>query len=175
MRFARENIPKNNEKMAEYANRSRLPHNFAVNDKVLLSAKNLALEESRGSRKLHPKFCGPLVITEKISNVAFRLELSGPMKIRWIHNAFHVSLLKPFVEDVFQRDPAPELAVQFADGTKEYEVEAILSHRKRRGKTQYLEKWKGYEAQESTCQSAADLQNANDLLKTYKASTQPSF
>ena len=160
--------------MAEYVNRSRLPDNFAVNDKVLLSTKNLALEEGSGSRKLHHRFCGPFVITEKIKNVAFRLEFSEPMQIRGIHNAFHVSLAKPFVEVVFQREPAPEPAVQFADSTEEYEVEAILFHCKRRGKTQHLVKWKGYDHQENTQQSAADVQNANDLLETYKASTQPS-
>ena len=40
------------------------------------------------------------------------------MKIRGIYNAFQVSLLKIFVEDVFERDPAPEPAVQFADARK---------------------------------------------------------
>ena len=159
-RFAQENIQKNNLKMAEYANKSRLPHEFAVNDKVWLSTKNLSIEEGSGSRKLHPKFCGPFVISEKINNVTFRLELSAPMKARGIHNTFHVSLLKPFVEDPFTRDPAPEPAVHFADGHVEYEVEEILSHRKRRGKTQYLVKWKGYPSHENTWQSTKDLENS---------------
>ena len=170
-KFAQENIQKQNIRMAEYANKSRLPHNFAVNDKVWLSTKNLSIEDGSGSRKLHPKFCGPFVIKEKISEVTFRLALSEPMKARGIHDAFHVSLLKPFVEDTFQRDPAPEPAVHFADGHQEYEVEAILSHRKRRGKIQYLVKWKGYADHENTWQSTKDLENAKDILEDYKASS----
>ena len=84
--------PEEQHRMAEYANKSRLPHNFAVNDKVWLSTKNLSIEEGSGSRKLHPKFCGPFVIIEKINNVTFRLKLSEPMIARRIHNAFHVTL-----------------------------------------------------------------------------------
>ena len=168
-KFAHENIQKQNIRMAEYANKSRLPHDFAVNDKVWLSTKNLSLEEGSGSRKLHPKFCGPFTIKEKINNVTFRLEISAPMKARRIHDAFHVSLLKPFAEDPFQRDPQPEPAITITDGHDEYEVEQILAHRKRRGKTQYLVKWKGYADHENTWQSAKDLENAEDILQEYSA------
>ncbi len=74
---------------------------------------------------------------KKINDVAFSLELSEPMKQKGIHDTFHVSLLKPYVDDKFDRDPAPEPAMIFADGHQEFEVEQVLSHRKRRGKTEF--------------------------------------
>ena len=173
-KFAYENIQKQNIRMAKYANKSRLPHNFSLNDKVWLSTKNLSLEDGSGSRKLHPKFCGPFHIIEKINDVTFRIDLSEPMKARRIHDTFHVSLLKPFVEDPFARDPAPEPAIEFPDGHQEYEVEAILAHRKRRGNIQYLVKWKGYADHENTWQNVKDLEHAKDLLGKYKASSRCS-
>ena len=82
--------------------------------------------------------------------------------------------MKPFVEDQFVRDPQPEPAVMFADGHQEYEIEPILSHKKRRGKTQYLVKWKGFADHENTWQSASDLQNDHELLQDYEASSRCS-
>lgn len=170
VKFAFDNIQRQNQKMAEYANKSRLPHNFKVGDQVWLSTKNLSLEDGSGCRKLHPKFCGPFRILERITDVTFRLELSEPMKAKGIHNAFHVSLLKPFVKDKFSRDDEPSPAVIFEDGHEEYEVEEILAHRTKRGKSQYLVKWKGYGDHENTWQDKEDLVNCPDKIKTYEAS-----
>ena len=121
-----------------------MPHNFQVNDKVWLSTENLSLEDGSGTRKLHPKFCGPFRITEKISDVTYRLELPDPMKAKVIHNAFLVRLLKPFVEDIFGRYDKPLPPIKMDDGHVEYEVEQILAKKKVRGRYQYLVKWKGY-------------------------------
>ena len=93
------------------------------------------------------------------------------MKAQDINDSFHVSLLKPFVQVIFQRDPVQEPALQFADSREEYEVEALLSHRKRWGKTQYLVKWKGYPDHENTGQSTSALENAKETLEAYKASS----
>lgn len=172
--FARENIRKRNIKMAEYANKSRIPHQFAVNDKVWLSTKNLSLSDGFGSKKLHPKFCGPFTITKKINDVAFTLDLSEPMKQKGIHNTFHVSLLKPYVEDRFNREPVPPPAIALDDGTQEFEVEKILAHRRRRNKQEYLVKWKGYPDHENTWQTINDLQNAKQAIVDFNASSRCS-
>lgn len=66
--------------MAEYANRFLIPHHFEVGDNVWLSTKNLAIPHGSGSRRLQPKNCGPFVITKKIHDVTFQLDLSEPMK-----------------------------------------------------------------------------------------------
>ena len=57
------------------------------------------------------------------------------MKARKIHYAFHISLLKPYHEDIFQRYVEPPPPIQLADGSEEYEVDSILEKRKKNGKT----------------------------------------
>ena len=168
---ARNQIVKANSKAAEYANKRRNPSTFKVGDKVWLSTKNLSLEDGSGSRKLNPKYCGPFEISEDINGVTYRLKLSQPMTQRGIHNAFHASLFKPFYEDEFKRKTPPPEPMIFKDGHEEYEVEKILSHRKLRGKTQYLVKWKGYADHENSWLSESDLENANELLQLYKRSS----
>ena len=169
-KFAQDHIKKQNNSMAEYANRFRKQHSFKVGDKVWLSTKNISLEDGSGTRKLHPKFCGPLEISEKINDVTFRLLLSEPMKLRRIHDTFHVSLLKPYVEDTFGRNQDPPPPLQFADGHQEYEVEEILAHRKKHGKSQFLVKWKGYPDHENSWEPEQNLENSQALLAKYQAS-----
>ena len=53
--------------------------------------------------------------------------------------------------------------------TFEYEVKAILSTIKKRGKVFYFVKWKGYPDHENTPQSNEDLTNVKELLNSFKA------
>ena len=55
-KFARNRIVSQNEKMAEYSYRSRIPHKFKKGDIVLISTKNLSLEDGSSKRKLNRKF-----------------------------------------------------------------------------------------------------------------------
>ena len=94
-------------KMAKYANKSRSSHSFSVNDCVLLSTKNLSIEDRSGMRKLHLKFCGPFKIIERIYNLSFRLKLSEPIKARRIDDVFYCSLFKPYIPDKCSWDDKP--------------------------------------------------------------------
>ena len=172
-KFAYDRITRQNRKMAEYANKSRIPHDFKVNDLVWLSTKNLSIEDGSGIRKLHPKFCGPFKITKRINDVAFKLELSEPMKARGIHDTFHCSLLKPYNPDTFGRYDKPLPPIQIQDGI-EYEVEAILDSKLIRGKPHFLVKWKGYGDHENTWQTREDLHNSRELLNAYETSRRRS-
>lgn len=167
-KIAKDNIAKRNESMSVQANKKRLPVPFKVNDKVLLSTKHLSLEDGSGSRKLHPKFCGPFEITEKINAVTFRLNLPQPLINKKIHNAFHSSLLKPFAEDLFERSEKPQPAIQLEDGSMEYEVEKIVSQRLRHGRKQYLVKWTGYANHENTWLPATEMRNCKDVVKRFQ-------
>ena len=168
-------ITKQNETAARYANRHRLPHSFEIGDKVWLSTKNITLEDGSGSRKLNPKYCGPIKITEKVNDVTVRLDLSQPMIERGIHNAFHVSLLKPFQKDKFDRTEPPAPPIEFDDGHIEYELEKILNHRKRRNQVQYLIKWRGYSDHENSWIPEQNLENSPDLINAYKKNAKLSI
>jgi hypothetical protein len=60
--------------------------------------------------------------------------------------------------------PSPDLI----DGEEEFEIEAIISHRKLWNKLQYLVSWKGYPSSDNSWLPEKDLTNAKEILKTYK-------
>jgi len=50
----------------------------------------------------------------------------------------------------------------------EYEVEKILSKRKRYGKVEYLVQWKGYMVEEDTWEKEGNLGNAREAVEDYE-------
>jgi len=66
-------------------------------------------------------------------------------------------------------DPPPPVEI---DGEEEYEVEEVLDSRRRRGRLEYLVKWKGYDNTEEsmTWEPVANLKNSKDLVIKYLAS-----
>ena len=94
---------------------------FSVGDKVLLSTRNLLL---KGSRHLRDHYCGPFVVTERIGETAYRVDLQGK-GLDAIHDIFHVSLLHPYLSKGLATEVPP---VQL-DGELEYEIAAIKGHR----------------------------------------------
>jgi Chromo (CHRromatin Organisation MOdifier) domain len=132
-----------------YANRSRRDFQFGVGDAVLLSTKYFISEAFRERRrKIAAKFAGAYEIIEVISPVSYRLQL--PVGIN-SHDVFHASMLKPYHGDAnTERATLPPLPVVMQDGEEEFEVEYIISHRRHRGKFQYLVKWLGWPLSEST-------------------------
>ena len=166
-RTAVEAIKRANTSRSDYANRRRRPCAIAVGDMVLLSTKHLMPESFQGARKLMPKFSGPYRVTEAINDVTFRLDLPQPILDRKVHNAFHSSLLKPYHPDPYGRLPPVPPPVPIPDGSVEYEVERILRSRRRRGRQQYLVKWKGYDNSENSWVSRQDLSNAPDALRDF--------
>ena len=112
-----------------------------------------------------PRRTGPFTVKNKLGPVTYELNLPKSWKI---HNRFHVTLLTPVEEnDIYGKHfqkPPPELV----HGEEEWEVEAIINHRVRRGKRHYLVHWKGYPASERTWENTRDLKNSQELLDEYK-------
>lgn len=78
---------------------------------------------------------------------AYELLLQEKYKI---HPVFHVSLLKSAVPDPFPGHNLDPPAPIMIDDKEEYEIEAVMDCRRRRGSIWYLIKWKGYSPEESS-------------------------
>ncbi len=107
----KKHIERANRYSSTYANRRRRPLEFRVDNLVLLSTANLPLPPPL-TRKLAPRWLGPIRVLARIGTVAYRLEL--PPSLARLHDVVHVSLLKKFKG----KAPAPRPPV-FACGDDE--------------------------------------------------------
>ncbi len=143
-------------------------HTFQIRDKVMLSTWNLNLRLTH-SCKLIPKWIGPFTIKAHKQENSFKLDLPDTYHI---HKIFHVSLIKPYLENDDQEFPnhhqEPPTPILVNDQL-EYEAKRILKKRTRHGKTEYLVEWKGYHLEDSTWEPLSNLDNASDLIKEFNS------
>jgi hypothetical protein len=158
------------QKQAEYANTHRRHVSFNVGDRVWLSTEHLHLA-STNSQKLQHRWCGPFRIIKKLSDVSYKLKLTGTLATSKVNATFHVSYLRPFIEfDRFAHDPddLPPIAEWHEDGSAMYEVESIITHRLYRNRLQYYIKWYNYDAQDATWEWADSIAStAPDIVADY--------
>ncbi|MCO5576630.1 hypothetical protein L7F22_030445 [Adiantum nelumboides] len=109
----RETLQKSQEPQTKAADRHRRDLKLKENDWMLLRFEKARLRKKKGKERLFPKlrmrYYGPFQIIVRINELSFRLRLRDTWKI---HNAFHVSLLKPFrgdVPDDGEPDEQPEV------------------------------------------------------------------
>ncbi|KAH0603181.1 uncharacterized protein H6S33_008185 [Morchella sextelata] len=145
----------------ESANRNRTPApRYHLGDKVFLSTRHILTK--RPSKKFDWKRIGPYSVKRIINPYAYELELPRSMKI---HPVFHVSLLSPDGKDPLpgqQQLPPPPVEIE---GEEEWEVEDILDLRKRRGRFEYLVRYRGYD--EASWQPLSDLEHSPDIVKRF--------
>ncbi|MCO5592063.1 hypothetical protein L7F22_046057 [Adiantum nelumboides] len=107
------------------------------------------------------------LITERINDVSFRLRLPNTWKI---HNAFHVSLLKPFRGDV-PDDGEPDEQPEVEENEEILVPEQILAHKdtKTKGKVRrrFLVKFKNYPALDAKWMEEEDLADTPQIVKLY--------
>ena len=101
--------------------------------------------------KLSPRYIGPYQITERVSEVAYRLEL--PLELAKVHDVFHVSMLRHYVSDPSNVIPLQPLEIN-PDLTYEEEPVTILNWKDKvlRNKTVRLVKvlWRNHSVEEAT-------------------------
>jgi len=108
---------------------------YKIGDMVLLSTKELKWQIiGRRMDKLMERFVGPYRVKGIISSNAIKLEL--PSSVR-IHPIVNVSKICRYRDQVRGQKVMPPPLVEI-QGEMEYEVEKILSKRKRYRKVEYL-------------------------------------
>jgi len=108
---------------------------YKVGDMVLLSTKDLKWQMiSRRTNKLTERFIGPYRVKRIISSDAIELDL--PSSVR-IHPVVNVSRIRRYRDQVKGQKVTPPPPVEIQE-KMEYEVEKILSKRKRYRKVEYL-------------------------------------
>ena len=78
------------------------------------------------------------------------------------------TLLTPYVETPQHGPSFSEPPPEIVEGEEEYEIEAIIAHRNKGKRRQYLVKWLGYPSSENQWLPEKELLNAPDILQQYK-------
>ncbi|KAB2629332.1 S ribonuclease [Pyrus ussuriensis x Pyrus communis] len=101
--------------------------------------------------KLSPRYIGPYMVTERVGEVAYRLEL--PPELARVHNVFHMSMLRHYVADPSHVIPPQPLEIN-PDLTYDEEPVTILDWKEKvmRNKTVNLVKvlWRNHFVEEAT-------------------------
>ncbi|MCO5573649.1 hypothetical protein L7F22_027421 [Adiantum nelumboides] len=119
--------------------------------------------------KLAKRYYGPFQMLLRINEMAYRFKLPA----NWhIHDAFHVSLLKPFKGDP-PKDPVQEEPPLFDDIEEVLQPEEILRHEENTlcsGKVirRYLVKFKHYSNEDSKWMQKTQMKDVLPLLQAYK-------
>ena len=91
------NLKASQDRQKIHADKGRNHREFKVGDHVFLKVKSNRSSLKLGHcSKLEARFCGPFEILERIGPIAYMMALPASM---YIHNVFHVSLLKKYIPD----------------------------------------------------------------------------
>ena len=118
------------------------------------------------SAKLRPRFVGPFVIKEQVSDVSFRIKLPQTKIDSGLHDVFHSRNLivnRPNADSVLP-------AAHFDSNLNEelWEIEHIIAHDKHGKQNRFLIKWKGWPEVLATWISEAVFRtDAPEMLSEY--------
>lgn len=91
------NLKESQDKQKSFVNRKRNFRECQVGDHVYVRIQTkISTLQWSGCTKLAPRFCGPFQILARVGSVAYQLALPSHI---WVHNVFHVSVLKICIYD----------------------------------------------------------------------------
>ena len=169
--MAKAYLAKASKRMKKWADKKRRPREFEEGDLVMVKLLTHQAKTFKGLHKgLTRRYEGPFPITKRVGKVSYQLELPPKLKI---HPVFHVSLLKPYHEDM--EDPSrgeSSRAPTSITASFDKEAETILAHRiiPRRGKryVEYLVKWKGQPDSEASWEPEESLWQFVDKIAEFR-------
>src|SRR5882757_9849343 len=155
-------MEKASESMKCFYDRKHNPsHEYIEGQRVWLDARNL--KTFQPNKKLDQKKLGPFKVVKKIGRSAYQIQL--PASWTRIHPVFNEVLLTPVDNPQFvQQIELEPLGPIDMEGELEYEVEEVVSSRKRGRGIQYLIKWKGYGNEENTWEARSNMEKAKDAI-----------
>ncbi|GMF60586.1 unnamed protein product [Phytophthora fragariaefolia] len=154
------------EKMKMQYNRGRRDQTFRIGDMVLVSTKNLGVENTGAKRrKLAPKWIGPYEVIENVQgSSSYRLNLP---RQSYLYPVFHTLSLKLFQKDTSSTRDNAVPTVRLKDGTEGHLIEDILEHRFGVDcLDEYKCKWVGA-VDDITWEPATNLQSVPELIKQF--------
>ncbi|KAH9674643.1 Endonuclease [Citrus sinensis] len=171
-KLAREWHEEAERKMKKWADTRRRHVEYKESDQVMIK---LLPQQFKTLRKVHKglvrRYEGPFRVVQRVGNVSYQLQLLPRLKI---HPVCHVSLLKPYHEDMGEPSRgesrhAPTIVVTAFDKDVDY----IIADRKvsRRGvlaHSEYLVKWKNLPESEATWQREDDLWQFAEHIQRFK-------
>ena len=148
---------------------------FQVGKPVLLSVSKLSTYHPSLRRKFTARWLGPCDIIELVGSRAARIKLPTTLQAHNLHDVFHFSCLKPYVDSHMHESPEESAA---ADNDKVFEVESIMdytrSHTRRaesgrilRLGPHYKVRWKGYSSDHDLWLPVSELSGCLDKVAEY--------
>ncbi|KAJ0499400.1 putative nucleotidyltransferase, Ribonuclease H [Helianthus annuus] len=155
----RDNLLKARSRKKSYADKRCKPLEFEIGDFVLLKVspwKGVVRFGRKG--KLAPRYVGPFKILERISKVAYRLDL--PIELNNVHPVFHISNLKKCLDDEGLQVPLEDLQINDTLHFVEKPVEIMDRGVKRLRRSQIpivKVRWEGKRGVEFTWELKSDM------------------
>jgi hypothetical protein len=154
-------------------NKGRIVPDIEVGDKILLNLKSLRLTEPGESlgKKLIQLYDGPFEVTEKLSNLSYRVKLPSSYRI---HNVLNIAHLEKYHESTSEWGARVKReAKREALAETEWEVDRIVGEKYRRKGTRrvpyYRVRYTGYGPEQDEWIPRSWLRNAPDILKDWES------
>ena len=161
---AKDEIAKSVDNMEKYYNLHRKNTEFKVGDLVLLSTKNIKYRNQKNkiiSKKFKPKYIGPFKVIEKISTLAYKLDLPNELKI---HPVFNIMALKKYSGEIKENETNYNEIISEEDKI----LNKIIGKKILNNEVYYLVTYKENEMYEDTWVNESQLENHKHLIKDYE-------
>ncbi|KAH9688170.1 Endonuclease [Citrus sinensis] len=159
-------------KMKKWADTRRRHVEYKEGDQVMIK---LLPQQFKTLRKVHKelvrRYEGPFRVVQRVGNVSYQLQLPPRLKI---HPVFHVSLLKPYHEDMGEPSRgeskrAPTTVVTAFDKDVDYIIaDRTVSRRGVPAHSEYLVKWKNLPESEATWEREDNLWQFAEHIQRFK-------